>query len=88
MVIQEVPFARTSSPEMPWLAFADSASSHVTSGLPVRAHLKAQNVRASVCARRRRCAPASFPPSLRLRFTVSAHRPQTEVSTGFFDFGF
>jgi hypothetical protein len=34
-----------------------------------------------------RCAPAPFPPSLRLRFTVSARRPQTEALTGFSDFG-
>jgi hypothetical protein len=31
------------------LAFADSATAHATSGLPVRADLKSQNVRASVC---------------------------------------
>jgi len=30
-------------------------------------------------ARRRRCAPPSFPPSLRLRSTVPARRPQTET---------
>jgi hypothetical protein len=30
-------------------------------------------------ARRRRCAPTPFPPSLRLRSTVSARRPQTEA---------
>jgi hypothetical protein len=30
-------------------------------------------------ARRRRCAPTSFQPSLRLRSTVSARRPQTEA---------
>jgi hypothetical protein len=29
--------------------FADFATAHVTSGLPVRAHQKTQNVRASVC---------------------------------------
>jgi hypothetical protein len=31
-------------------------------------------------ARRRRCAPTSFPPSLRLRCTFPARRPQTEAS--------
>ncbi len=30
-------------------------------------------------ARRRRCAPAPFPPSLRLRSTSSVRRPQTEA---------
>ena len=30
-------------------------------------------------ARRRRCTPAPFPPSLRLRFTSPALRPQTEA---------
>ena len=30
-------------------------------------------------ARQRRCAPASFPPSLRLRCTFPACRPQTEA---------
>jgi len=34
-------------------------------------------------ARRRRCAPAPFQPSLRLRFTVSARRPQTEACKDF-----
>jgi hypothetical protein len=35
-------------------------------------------------ARWRRCAPASFQPSLRLRSTVSARRPQTEASESAF----
>jgi hypothetical protein len=30
-------------------------------------------------ARQRRCAPTPFPPSLRLRSTVSARRPQTKA---------
>jgi hypothetical protein len=33
-------------------------------------------------ARRRCCAPAPFQPSLRLRFTASARRPQTEAFEG------
>jgi hypothetical protein len=32
-------------------------------------------------ARRRRCAPTPFPPSLRLRSTVSSRQPQTEAGT-------
>jgi hypothetical protein len=39
-------------------------------------------------ARRRRCAPAPFPPSLRLRFTSSARRPQTEAVQERFDHAF
>ena len=34
-------------------------------------------------ARRRRCASAPFQPSLRLRSTVSAHRPQTDAGLSF-----
>jgi hypothetical protein len=39
-------------------------------------------------ARRRRCAPTPFPPSLRLRSTVSARRPQTEAKQERFDHAF
>jgi hypothetical protein len=35
----------------------------------------------SSAARRRRCAPTPFPPSLRLRATFPARRPQTEAVT-------
>jgi len=39
-------------------------------------------------ARRRRCASTSFQPSLRLRSTVSARRPQTEAKQERFDHAF
>jgi hypothetical protein len=39
-------------------------------------------------ARRRRCAPTPFQPSLRLRSTVSARRPQTEAKQERFDHAF
>jgi len=39
-------------------------------------------------ARRRRCAPTPISPSLRLRYTSSAHRPQTEADSRTFCFFF
>jgi hypothetical protein len=76
--------ARTSKPEMPRPAYAKFATARDTSRLLVRAHLKAPNAHSfPSAARRRRCTPAPFPPSLRLRFTSSARRPLTETLTGF-----
>jgi len=65
--------------------------SHSTMPVPLR-KTRARHERNSVgrisgrlpsAARRRRCAPAPFPPSLRLRFTPSARRPQTEAGLDF-----
>jgi hypothetical protein len=68
---------------MPWLAFADSAAAHVTSGLLVRAHLKTQNVWASVCgsaaALRSGSVPAVSLPALHCFRAPTADRSFNEI---------
>jgi hypothetical protein len=55
-----------STPQNRALVTSGNAKCRISGGLPS-------------AARRRRCAPTPFQPSLRLRSTVSARRPQTEA---------